>query len=240
MLILKEIIDSFSSLIYPPICLHCHESLEKGQPIFCSACLQMLELIDPQQRCPYCFSSEFNPLSEWCCVVCQKQPPLTERMASAFDYDGPAVSLITHLKYGGQVYLAEGAGAFLAAQFMRLEWPFPDVIVPMPISSLRRIERGYNQSQLIAEALAKILNRPIINALHRHMGDFSQAGLNHHQRMQLTSKGFALKESIKLHDKTVLLIDDVMTTGSSLRCCAEALQGAYPQSIYALTVCRAI
>lgn len=238
--LLRQVSNSFLELLYPSFCLHCQESLEKNQPLFCQDCLSLLELIDPKERCPYCFSAEFSPLNERCCRTCSEKPPITERMAAVFDYDGPAATMITHLKYGGQSYLASGAGAYLAAQFLRLEWPMPDAIVPMPMASLRRVERGYNQSFLLAKTLEKLLDRPVHDVLERRMGDYSQAGLNHSQRLQLSSAGFALKRGTKLHDQCVLLIDDVMTTGSSLRCCAEALQSAFPKEIYALTVCRAV
>jgi predicted amidophosphoribosyltransferase len=77
--------------------------------------------------------------------------------------------------------------------------------------------------------------------LKRRSGDFSQAGLNHHQRLQLMQdEAIYLRDGVKLHDQTILLIDDVMTTGRSLQCCAKALFEGYPSELYALTFCRAV
>jgi ComF family protein len=163
-----------------------------------------------------------------------------KRIAAAFDYDGPAATLVKQLKYGGQPYLAEGAGSFLTAQFIRLEWPLPDFIIPMPMAPLRRFERGYNQSQLLAEVIGRLINRPVLNILKRASGDFSQAGLSHKQRLQLSENAITLKSNEQLRDACLLLVDDVMTTGSTLQRCAKALAGGYPESIYAITVCRAI
>ncbi len=235
-LLFKSIVD----LIYPPLCIHCDESLDRDDSLFCKSCLELLSLIVPEERCPYCFSVDFNAETEKCCQWCLEHPPLFERMGAAFDYEGVAASLIKQMKYGGQPFLAKGAAAYLVAQFVRLDWPMPDCIVPMPMAPLRRLERGYNQSLLLAESVGAFLNRPVLDVLKKRSGEFSQAGLNYQQRLQLSKESFSVKDGFKLHDQCVLLIDDVMTTGSSLNCCARALEALYPEKLYALTVCRAV
>jgi len=236
----KRIFQSFLDLIYPPLCLHCNAALGVHYAIFCEHCTQLLHPIAPNERCPYCFSADLNVESEKCCQNCRQKTPSTDRMAAVFDYEGPAASFVKHFKYGGQSYLAKGAGAYLVMQFLELNWPMPDCVIPMPMAPLRLFERGYNQSVLLAEEVALLLNRPMHNILQRCGGDFSQAGLNHQQRLELRSEAFSVKAKVSLYDQTVLLIDDVMTTGSSLRCCAEVLQELCPQHIYALTLCRAL
>lgn len=238
--LLKNLSGSLLDLLYPPLCLHCDDSLDKYHPLFCAECIKYLTLIDPNERCPYCFSFAIDAEYDKCCDFCRENPSLIERTASAFDYAGPAATLIKKCKYGGQFYLAEGLGAYMTAQFLQLNWPMPDCIVPMPMARLRRIERGYNQSLLIAKSIAKLLDRPIYDILKRRSGDFSQAGLNHHQRLNLDSEVFSIKKGAACDGLCVLLVDDVLTTGSSLRCCAEALVELNPKHIYALTACRAI
>lgn len=238
--LLKKVAASFSHLLFPAICIHCQQPLEERSLIFCQICLQQLQLIDPESRCPYCFSFDFDPQSESYCQTCHNKPQSLHRIAAAFDYEGPAASLIKQMKYGGQSYLAEGAGSFLVAQYVQLEWPTPDFIIPMPMAPLRKIERGYNQSHLLAEVVARTLGRPLLDIIKRKSGDFSQAGLNYQQRLRLREDAFLIKTKENLKDKTILLIDDVMTTGSTLRRCGEALFEHYPEHIYALTVCRAI
>lgn len=237
---LKTFGNSILDLIYPPLCLHCNESLETGCPIFCHTCLSLLEQIDPSMRCPFCFSSDFNNESQKCCEQCRKSPRNIKRIASVFDYEGPPATLVKHLKYGGQSYLAKGCGAYLAAQFLNLNWPMPDIIIPMPMARLRKFERGYNQSELLAQSFAKLMNCPVSKALKRRSGDFSQAGLDHRQRLSLKSDSFYVQNGDCFHDKKLLIVDDVMTTGSSLNCCAEALLPFFPQGIYAMTLCRTI
>lgn len=161
-------------------------------------------------------------------------------MAAAFDYVGPAATLVKRMKYSDKSYLAEGLAGYLAGQYLNLNWPLPDVIVPVPIAFTHWIQRGYNQSQLLAQHLARVLDCPVQEALKRKSGDYSQAGLTRKQRMELNGNRILLKKDQNLQDKCILLIDDVATTGSTLRKCAEVLMEDCPASIYGLTVCRSI
>lgn len=235
---LQRIKDSCIHLLYPPLCLHCSYPL-KDNNLFCPPCQELMAPIDPSSRCPYCFSHEFDPHQEDCCAKCKKNSLEIDKMASVFDYEGPPATLVKYLKYGSLPYLSSGMGAYLAAQYFKLEWPLPDLIVPMPISRLRKWERGFNQSELMAQALSFYLQRPVKMLLKRRSGDFSQAGMNKEQREDLSADVFSFMEGIDIKDKSLLLIDDVMTTGSSLKCCAEKLRSQYPSSIFALTFCRA-
>lgn len=235
----KKIIKAFSHLLFPPLCLHCRqEVLEEAFPL-CTDCLSLLELIDPVERCPYCFASDYCP-ERRVCGLCVKRLPMLHGIAAAFDYIGPAATLIRKMKYTNQPYLAEGCGAYLAAQLLRLEWPLPDVIVPVPIATTHWLERGYNQSVLLAQSISRLIQKPVAEVLVRRSGDYSQAGLSRHQRTKLGGSKFQLKPGYSLQDKTVLLVDDVMTTGSTIRKCAEAMMREYPGSIYGLAVCRAL
>lgn len=236
--LLKALSRSFSHLFFPKLCLCCSDYIA-DEGYLCEKCLPQLELIQPSERCPLCFSMEYCP-EQLCCTFCKQQPPLLQGIAAAFDYVGPAAVLVRKLKYGQQPYLAKGAAAFMAAQFLALDWPLPNRIVPVPLSLMHHWQRGYNQSLLLAEQLSKILQVPICDALKRYSGDYSQAGLNQEQRHSLNRSSFALKKDIHLHDSTILLIDDVMTTSTTLRCCAEILLEGCPANIYGLTLCRAI
>lgn len=239
--IVGQIGRAFINLVYPPICLSCKDGILDETHLLCEDCLLLMELIDPVERCPHCFSIDYVP-DHGVCTDCVRKPPVLQGIAAAFDYVGPAACLVKKLKYGDLPYLSKGCAAFLAAQFLRLEWPLPDVIIPVPIARTHLLERGYNQSLLLAKDLGEILCCPIKEALYRKSGDYSQAGLSRRQRMELDGAYIQLKTELKqeLHDKCVLLVDDVMTTGSTMRKCAEALFEKSPAAIYGLAVCRAI
>jgi ComF family protein len=143
------------------------------------------------------------------------------------------------MKYAQQPYLAKGAAAFMVAQWANLEWPMPDIVVPVPMSFTHWLERGYNQSELLAKEIATLLDRPMVNALGRKSGDYSQAGLSISQRRSLEGSRFYLRSNQLLYDKTILLIDDVITSGTTLNRCAEALMEGHPGVVYGLSFCKA-
>ena len=236
----KKFIHNFLNLFYPPLCLHCQNSLEPKNLLLCHVCQELMLPLHPSERCPGCFSDQFDPDNEKYCSRCKKAPLDLEGAASVFDHAGPAATLVKQLKYSNKPWLAKGLAAYLAFQLLQLDWPQPDLIIPMPISWLRKLDRGYNQTLLLAQELSKLISIPTNDLLQRRCGDFSQAGLNQAQRLQLPSNSITLKKNIKLYDKTILLIDDVMTSGRSLTCCAQALLPAFPAHIYSLTICRAI
>ena len=227
---------SLLHLAFPSKCLHCGAILPPDSRVLCEGCASLLEMISPEERCLTCFNSLSAYVS--ICHDCLHIPSLYTGMGAAFNYDGPPASLIKWLKYANQPHLAKGIAAYLIAQFDRLGWPMPDAFVPVPLSWARLWERGYNQSALIANELGELLKRPVWHALKRKSGDFSQAALSFEQRKTLKENRFKLNCKYNLEGKVLLVIDDVMTTGSTLRCCAEILNKENPASLYAMTFCR--
>lgn len=234
----KNIFGAFLNFIYPASCLHC-AILTSGEGYFCESCLAQLELIHPEERCPYCFSADYDP-KQRVCYPCFIEKPVLKRCAAAFDYQGPAATLVLKLKYANQPYLAKGAGAYLAVQLMNLEWPLPDLIVPIPLTLVHQFSRGYNQSLLLAESLGIFLKCPVQQVLRRRWLDHSQAGMTKQQRLELKADAFSLRRGVDIRDKVLLLVDDVMTTGQTLNRCTEVLYQGFPKAVYALTLCRAM
>ncbi len=231
---LLSLIDRLGNLIYPMRCLHCSESQAVSKGLFCPVCLQQLVPIDPETRCPFCFGE-----TESCALSCTKAKSACDRIAAVYDYLEAPATLVKKFKYGGQFYLANGIGALMTTQFLKLQWPMPDYIVPMPIPFLKKVERGYNQSYLIAQVIAKLLERPLKEVVKRASGDYSQAGLTAEKRHELSNELFSLVKGHEIYDKRILLIDDVCTTGSSLKCSAEVIKEGCPKEVRALCFCKA-
>lgn len=125
----------------------------------------------------------------------------------------------------------------MVMQFDRLGWETPDLIVPVP----RRLWfQGTNHARLLAKAFAKLVKREVLPCVGRRIGDLSQAGLNREACEDPQESSFYLKRGTKIEEKTLLLIDDVMTTGRTLHQTAEALKEGFPKKIYALTFARAV
>lgn len=228
--------SALSLFLFPNSCCSCREKLSEAAALFCEPCGQLLEPIDPLFRCSKCFRALLTDERE-ICPGCQKRRSPFHGVASVFDYLPPASLLVKKFKYSNAVYLAKGLGAFLALQLHTLQWPLPDLIVPVPLSRARLFSRGYNQSLLLAVALSKIIQRPVEEVLIRTAWDYPQAKLDRQQRSVLPGSLFRLRSRTDIADKTLLIIDDVLTTGSTLNGCAYALLEGCPSSIYGLTVC---
>lgn len=231
----QRIRDSLLHLIYPAFCIHCEELLPPSGIVLCNGCSTLLEMFDPDERCARCFNIVSANDQ---CGHCAKKSSLFYKTGAVFPYMGPAASIIKKMKYGNQSYLAKGAGAFIITQFERMDWVIPDAIVPVPISFFHWLDRGFNQSFLLAKELAAALQVPVWNALRRSGPSLSQAGLTLEQRKLLAKKQFKLKRNYPIADKNILLIDDVITSGSTLNRCAEALYEQCPQSLSAFTFCK--
>jgi competence protein ComFC len=236
---LKEVFSAVVDFIYPSACIHCGAPSSYNEGPLCNECAELLELINPIERCPYCFSSDYDQAKK-VCYPCFMETPTLQRCAAVFDYEGPAASIVSRMKYSRQPWLAEGAGAYLALQWLTLDWPKPDIIVPVPLTFLHRLTRGYNQSLLLSQSMGKIIDAPVREILKRGILDFSQAGMTRKQRLQLDADSFSLKRHINIMDKTILLVDDVSTTGKTMACCAEALYAGYPKAVYGISLCQVI
>lgn len=225
------------SLTYPPKCLHCKTPHLAAGLHLCEGCVSLLSLLEAQHRCRHCFveTGVNSPL----CHKCRHSPSFLKSVACACEYQGPIQTLLCNLKYGSQAFLAKSLAALMTAQFVQLEWEIPDLIVPVPISWMRKLDRGFNQCELLAQEMGKFLECPVRPLLKRTAGDWSQAGLSHSQREDLSPKSFLLTSHEPLYGKTILLIDDVLTTGTTLHHCAETLAHAYPTKIYGLTLAKA-
>lgn len=221
-------------LFFPPFCLHCDSPLEKSAQLFCKGCAGFFELIDPSCRCLYCFSENVGKRA---CPECLEKKRWHVKMGAALDYLGPVASLVKKIKYGNLSYLAKTGAAFMAAQFYRLDWPLPDLILPIP---RRHWFQGMNHASLLAMGLSRHLKVPCKPCIKRKVGDLSQARLTKAQRELLPASNFYLKNENILEDKILLLIDDVITTGTTIRHCTETLSGAFPKKIYALSLARTI
>lgn len=232
--------NAFLHLCFPPCCLFCHDPLDDPDHLLCAYCEPLLELIHPSTRCATCFC-ELQAAShkKRICVACRMKRPAFNQVGAAFEYMGPAAELVKRLKYSNSPHLATSCAAFLAVQYVKLGMKEIDYIIPVPMPALRQWMRGFNQSQEIAHALSKLLHVPMCLALGRRHGTLRQAQLSIVERQNLEASHFFLKIDLKvIEDKRLLLIDDVWTTGSTMRCCAETLSNAYPAALYGLTVCH--
>ena len=229
-------------LLFPPLCHICKAFIPKAGDLFiCAACLEKISfLVTPLcSACGTPFVTENG--SDHLCGACLKFPPFhTCRSATLFD--GPVQELIHRLKYGYRVHLSQPLGLLTAGALA----PFcsqaaPGLIVPVPLHRKRLRQRGFNQSQLIGAELAKQWKLPLeFGNLRRVRWTEPQTSLDAADRRDNVRGAFAVRDPRRLEGKRVLLVDDVYTTGSTIRACAEPLREAGAAAVFVVTVARSV
>jgi ComF family protein len=233
---------SLLDLLFPPLCHICKAFIPKaGELLICPDCLKKITfLVTP--LCTVCgipFGTESG--LDHVCGACLKNTP-RYICRSATIYAGPVQELIHRFKYGYRVHLSEPLG-LLAARALA---PFcseaePELIVPVPLHRKRLRQRGYNQSQLIGGVLSKLWKVPLEPGnLRRVRWTEPQTSLDAAQRRENVSGAFAVKVPRRVEGKRVLLVDDVFTTGSTIRACADPLWEAGVAAVYVVTVARSL
>jgi ComF family protein len=205
-----------------PVCRRCIESPAPLEAeFFCVSC-----------RTP--FQNAFPLDSEGRCPLCRSGARGFDAAYSFAAYDGVLRKLIHLYKYARIKTLARPL-ANLMARALPLDESF-DAIVPVPLHWLRRWKRGFNQSELLARAIARRTGIPMARALRRARATRTQAGLSNHARRRNVTRAFRARP---MEGRRVLLIDDVMTTGATAAACALALKRAGAARVVLLTVARA-
>ncbi len=223
---LRPVLD----MLFPPRCVSCG----RLGTFLCDTCLQEAQAIDAR----VCIHCGVPMTQRGQCPHCRIDPPTPLRaIRGVFFFQGPIRQGIHSLKYEGRHELAPILARPLA-QYLH-DHPIPlDFIVPVPLHPERQAQRGYNQSALLARALGRLRHLPVHeHALQRIRATQSQTHLSRQERLANVRGAFAATENLK--NARVLLVDDVATTGATLRACAQALQQAGATHIWALTVARA-
>jgi ComF family protein len=241
---LRTVLDSLLNLIYPDQCLICSSPVARRQDCgVCSGCWDKavaLKILPP--RCASCglpFQS-FQDNAEYLCGNCILQAPPYSGARSFGYYTAELSSLVHGLKFHGRRDLVGLLSPLLAGVFFE-NWSREDfdLVVPVPLHGKRRRERGYNQSELLARALAHKLAVPCDSSLRRVRPTLPQVGLTDSQRQENVRKAFLCSRPERFSGKRILLVDDVMTTGATVSSAAQALIDGGALRVSVLTVARA-
>ena len=211
------------NLVYPSSCLVCGQQSTPETFHFCAQCQSALTN-DPRQRCPRCAATvgAFVAALEGC-THCRKEPLAFESVVRLGPYEGVLRELILRMKHASGEILAECLGMLWGqARAPELRDLAADLVVPVPLHWWRRWSRGYNQSEALAGALATTLGLPCRPAvLRRARATPPQVQQTPAQRRENMRKVFRAYGD--LQGKSVLLVDDVLTTGSTASEAARAL-----------------
>ena len=170
------------------------------------------------------------------CTVCRESLANFDSAYSFGSYEGPLRNLIHLFKYGKIESLALPLSRFLI-QAIPLDQSF-DMVIGMPMHWRKQWDRGFNQAQLLARPVAKRYGLKLARNLARRRYTKSQAGLTETQRRENLKDSFCVRKAEQVRGKRVLLVDDVFTTGATLRAAAETLKTAGAAHVSALTLAR--
>jgi ComF family protein len=228
------------NLVFPDGCRLCDQPLLNVSRIpVCKACLSLPQPLQAEFFCQTCrtpFLSS-NPLDhDGQCATCRENAVNFDFAYSFGSYEGPLRKLVRLFKYGKVETLAGPLSALLLRAVPR-DQNF-DAIVAIPMHWRKRWERGFNQAELLAQPVARRYGLKLASNLRRKRYTQSQASLSEAGRRQNLKGSFAVARPDEIAGKRVLLIDDVFTTGATLRAATAALKSAGVAKVSALTLAR--
>jgi ComF family protein len=235
---LRAALDAILSVVLAPSCAACDRALEQPTrgPV-CDGCWQSILPLTPP-LCDRCGDS----LATWrttrtalaCCARCRRKPRAVDRARTIGAYDGALRAIVHALKYEGRRSIARALASLMRRRGAEM-LDGAACVVPVPLHASRRRHRGFNQ----ASDLARHLGVPVVHALKRTRATDTQTGLPAARRHRNVREAFAATRAAEsLAGLTVVLIDDVTTTGATLDACARVLKQTGVREVRALTAAR--
>ncbi len=245
----RDLLATLLHFLFPGPCAHCGRPLDADRrALFCGACWQTLRpLVGPV--CPCCGHPFASPVAlTWSpthlCGACRrKRPPFTiARAATLYIEDGVARQALLLFKQGGKISVGRHLGSFMAdAASSLLDLPRYDCAIPVPLHRRRERERGFNQALILARALGKRYNVPVLPRVLRRVRatDFQAAMTGRRAREANIRGAFTVVRPQEIREKRVLLVDDILTTGATVRACSRVLRRAGAKEV-AVYVCARV
>ncbi len=250
--ITKALFKTVANLLFPvgEACIHCARvENRKNDPNLgpytkclklCQRCATHMKPI----RAPICHQCgrQMDRNSHSICFDCRRIPNrYVEASRSAFQYEGVTKDLLTVYKFRGRESLARPL-ALVIEQVIHEHYRNVrfDGLLYVPIHPSRQYERGFNQAELIALEVSKRTKLPLFHALEKTSHTIKQSKLGRNERLHSLQDAIRLKESIATHleNKTLLLIDDIYTTGATGEVCAKSIRDVTGAKVYMATIAR--
>lgn len=228
---IKKVKQFFLDLLFPKKCVGCG----KEGVWFCDKCFEKIVLVKALS-CPLC--NRLTSRGQFC-SRCRSRTSLTGVITAAHYKEGPLKEAIHNFKYNRVKDLVYNLADILS---LRLEQGFPQgrlVLVPVPLHRQREAERGFNQAKELAKVISKYFDIEIIECLKRKKNTAPQVEKTGMDRRKNVVGAFSLAgQAKKIENKTVLLVDDVFTTGTTLSECAIELRKAGARQVWGLVLAK--
>ena len=221
---------------FPGSCAACHLECDASAPL-CAKCLTQLDALATSPSCRLCAMPLAYPAAP--CPHCRAEGPQSfSRLIALGKFDDPMRSMIHAIKYHGAWPLAEYlADALSHREKTRELLEEAQVIVPVPLHPLRQLSRGFNQAEVIAARFARHRGIPLRRPLVRLKATETQTHLHSRASREANLKdAFTLDRDTAIRGRHVVLVDDVMTTGATLRAAARELRQAGPATLCAVVI----
>lgn len=208
---IRQLGTAVLDLLYPPVCLVCEAYAEP----LCPECRATIRAVPPDLELP---------------------PGLAGVLSVGY-HEEALRSAVLKLKFQRDAALVEPLGLLLAETLRPYlaDWR-AEALVPVPIHWSRRWERGFNQAELLARRVSRVLAVPFLPALQRRLKTPPQVGLEAQARRRNLRGAFAVRRAAEIRNRRLVLLDDVRTTGSTLGECAAVLHGAGARAVFGLTL----
>lgn len=229
---MKKVSEFLSKILFSEkwTCNLCGREVFDG--VFCQDCLDKLPFNDGE-ICFHC--GRHVKVSENYCLTCKGKLTSIDKGRSVFRYKDEVAFLIKKFKYENGQYLAKVFAPYLEKLYLK-NYFNADFIVFVPMTDKALKERGYNQTELLANELGKLISVPVNNVLVKVRETERQATLDREGRIKNLSGAFKVIDKKAIENKTVLIIDDVTTTGSTAEVIASLLKNKGADKVYLLTV----
>jgi ComF family protein len=211
---MTHIFEDFAELFYPRLCITCDRKLMIQEKFICLHCIQDLPRThfhsDPENKIAQLFWGRASVVyaTSW----------LFFRKGSRYQ------KLVHYLKYKGMKEIGEEMGKLFGAELINTPFQEIDVLIPVPLHPRKLKQRGYNQSEWIAKGIALTLNKPLmVNNLTRDIFTNTQTRKNRFERWQNVEGIFSVNNPSEIVQKHILVVDDVITTGSTLEAAVVTL-----------------
>ena len=227
--------DKILSFLFPSPCVVCQKPAGRNRFV-CNSCKEHLTLLKPGAFCKTCLAP--LPSGAELCGKCLSNSPAYGQLVACVSYQGILRNSLHRYKFGGRSDLHTSFAMLMCAQLLSFGCTDFDVVVPTPLSKERLRERGFNQAELIAKDIAKQFHAPCVsNALKKCRDTERQSELDMHQRDRNVRGAFALSSPDAVRGKKVLLVDDIFTTGATMREAAKTLS-AVSKSVTACVLAK--
>lgn len=230
---------SLSDLVFPPFCPICEQELTHHEHLVCEDCFENIRTIEGYV-CRKCGA----PLEQGSkhCSFCRGKTFHLSKIRAFGIYAPPLSEMIHLLKYERKTHLSHRLGIYLANLYLAdSDISISSAIIPVPLHQVRLRERGYNQSLLLAQKVSEITGRELLSGVViREKPTRSQTALTHVERVANLKNAFGVVDPDQLKGASVTVIDDVLTSGTTLDEMAKTILDAGADKVYGLVLARAM